>query len=319
MSQTPTSCAHGPGPGGSALGQWRPPPPAFAHGAGVVFAYMTPWVLESPWQLRPDGPPALTSPQYAADLNWSKTTGSASSLTRTADQTVFAKFWNADTVIYFWDRVAVSLIAGHHSTMLENARLLAQLDLAMADAIICDLGCEVHSRLLAPRYGHSIGWNRRQPDDYPRPAWTPLLVTPAHPEFPSAHSTVSSAAATVLASFFGEHTRFPVDSNAYPGVTRSFGSFSAALEEIVDARVFAGIHFRTSCEVGQALRKKAGTYVLRHSCQPFHHHRLASSSLKVAGSKPLRPTGRRNPTPKNPDAEQRREFGSGTGAPGGAW
>ena len=255
--------------GGTAPGQWRPTPPAFAPGVGVVFAYMIPWVLDSPSQFRPDGPPSLTSAQYASDFNESKTTGSLSSLSRTADQTSFVQFWNADTVTYFWGRVAASLIAKHRGTMLENARLFAQLDLAMADAVIATWDAKYSFASWRPITAIPLAENDGNPATRPDPAWTPLLGTPAHPEFPSAHSTISSAAATVLSSFFGEHTRFTVDSSAFPGVTRTFRSFSAALEEIADARVFGGIHFRTACDVGQSLGRKAGTYVLRHSCQPL--------------------------------------------------
>ena len=260
--------------GGTAAGQWRPTPPAFAPGAGVVFAYMTPWVLDSPSQFRPQGPPSLPSAQYAADFNESKTIGSASSLSRTADQTSSAKFWNGDTVNYFWDRVAASLIARHRSTMLDNARLLVQLNLAMADAVIATWDAKYSYASWRPVTAIALAETDGNPATRPDPAWTPLLVTPAHPEFPSAHSTISSAAVTVLAGFFGVETRFTVDSSAFPGVTRTFGSFSAALDELADARVFGGIHFRTACEVGQALGRKAGKYVLRHSCQPLHWRRF---------------------------------------------
>jgi membrane-associated phospholipid phosphatase len=259
--------------GGSAPGQWRPTPPAFVPGVGVVFANMTPWVLDSPWQYRPDGPPALTSAQYAAGVNESKTAGSAYSLIRTADQTLFAKFWNADTVTYFWDRVAASLCTRHRSTMLENARMFAQLNLAMADAVIATWDAKYSYASWRPVTAIPLAGTDGNRETTPQPDWTPLLVTPAHPEFPSAHSTISAAAVTVLASFFGEHTRFTVDSSAFPGVTRTFQNFSAALEEVADARVFGGIHFRAACEAGQALGRKTGTYVLRHSCRPLHHRR----------------------------------------------
>src|SRR5207302_2542030 len=83
------------------------------------------------------------------------------------------------------------------------------------------------------------------------PAWSPLLVTPAFPEYSSGHSTIGSAAATVLSAHFGEGSRFALESPAMPGVTRSFAGFPAAVAELADARVFAGIHFRTACEVAR--------------------------------------------------------------------
>jgi membrane-associated phospholipid phosphatase len=97
----------------------------------------------------------------------------------------------------------------------------------------------------------------------------PLIATPAHPEYPSGHSTTSSAAATVLAQFFGENTSFSVNSDVMLGVNRSFPGFPAALAEIRDARVFAGIHFRTACDDGQAVGTAVAEYVLATAFQPL--------------------------------------------------
>src|SRR6185436_420160 len=96
--------------GGTAVGQWRPTPPAFAPGAGPQFAYMTPWAILSPSQFRPAGPPALTSTRYAVEFNETKTMGSATSATRTPDQTVASWFWASGTASFIWNTLAVSLI-----------------------------------------------------------------------------------------------------------------------------------------------------------------------------------------------------------------
>jgi hypothetical protein len=138
--------------GGTAVGQWRPTPPAFASGAVPQFAYMTPWVIAAPSQFRPAGPPALTSARYAKDFNETKTMGNMLSSTRTPDQTVYAWFWASATPSFLFNTVAVSLLgdsssesekdddrdshAKHHDSTLQNARLLAQLNLAIADAAI---------------------------------------------------------------------------------------------------------------------------------------------------------------------------------------
>ena len=106
------------------------------------------------------------------------------------------------------------------------------------------------------------------PDTIADPAWTPLLVTPNHPEYPSGHSTVSGAAATVLAYYFGQSTAFSVDSDVMAGVVRSFPTFAAALSEIKDARIFAGIHYRSACDDGQNIGIAAAQYVMSNSFQP---------------------------------------------------
>jgi PAP2 superfamily len=280
-------------PGNTAIGQWRPTPNApypgtSPNGAGYPqFVFMTPWVIASPSQFRPGPPPPLTSALYARDYNETQSKGSISSATRTTDQTIGAFFWNAGTASYLWNHVALSLIeasdledndrqdrAGdddndhrHHrrSSLLNNARILGELDVAMADAAI---GC--WDAKYAYNYWRPITAIRETAADgnaatTPDPTWTPLFATPAFPEYPSGHSCVSGAAATILAHEFGERTRLRMESDVLLGVTRSFRSFSAALEDVKDARVFAGIHFRTATEVGQALGAAVGRAVLENA------------------------------------------------------
>jgi membrane-associated phospholipid phosphatase len=254
--------------GGSAVGEWRPTPPGFAPGAGPQFAYMTPWVITSPSQFRPAGPPALTSARYTADFNETKTMGSATSASRTSDQTVASMFWQASTVSYFWNTIAVSLAAERHTTLSENARLLALLNLAMTDATIACWDAKYFYVFWRPVTAIPLADTDDNPATIADLSWTPLLVTPAHPEYPSAHSTISGAGATVLADYFGEDTSFSVKSDVLLGVVRSFPSFSAALDEITDARVFAGIHFRSACNDGQATGIAVANYILDNAFQP---------------------------------------------------
>ena len=138
--------------GGTAVGQWRPTPPAFASGAVAQFPFMTPWAIVTPSQFRPAGPPALTSAQYAKDFNETKMMGNMVSTTRTPDQTVSAWFWASATPSFLWNTAAVSLVDGsgsesdedgdhtwhdnRHDSTLQNARLLAQLNVAIADSAI---------------------------------------------------------------------------------------------------------------------------------------------------------------------------------------
>jgi hypothetical protein len=96
-------------------------------------------------------------------------------------------------------------------------------------------------------------------------AWASLIAAPPHPEYPSGHSTISCAAAVLLASFFGQDTPFTVDSPSMPGVTRPFTSFSAALAEVKLARILAGIHLSNSCDAGQSVGRAVGEYVLQNA------------------------------------------------------
>jgi hypothetical protein len=268
--------------GGTAVGMWRPTPPAFAPGAGPQFAYMTPWVILTPGQFRPAGPPALTSARYAADFNETKIMGSLSSATRTPDQTIFAWFWASSTASYLWNNVALSLIERtqfesedeghqqHGSSTLQNARFLALLNLAIADAAIGCWDAKYTYVFWRPVTAIPLAATDDNPATTADSTWMTLFATPAHPEYPSGHSCVSGAAGAVLAHYFGERTRFRVTSDVMPGVVRSFDSFSTALEEVKNARIFAGIHFRSATNDGQILGVSVANYVLDHAMQPVN-------------------------------------------------
>jgi hypothetical protein len=288
-----------PAPEGNLPGEWRRTPnlpvsnAPSAPGAGYLqFSHMQPWVMSSPSAFRPAAPPSLTSIEYTRDFNEAKTKGSLASAARTPDETTYSLFWNYSTSAnYLWNRVAVSLIEsrdghefrnghdddrddgsdhrnrGWRNSLLENARLFAQLNLAIADATI---GC--YDAKYAFRYWRPITAIRDPLDDgnphtTPDPAWVPLFATPGHPDYPSAHSCSSGAAGAVLAHEFRDRIRFTVESDQLLGVARSFRSFSAALEEVKNARIFSGIHFRTACDVGQELGESVARFVLENGFQ----------------------------------------------------
>jgi PAP2 superfamily protein len=269
--------------GGTAIGQWRPTPNAPVAGTSTPgvgypqFFNMPTWSGASPSQFDPGPPPDISSARYLADYNEVKSMGSQSSTLRSADQTIAALFWASTSASYVWNRVAVSLIearnrdrrdvsAGNRqNTLLENARLLAAVDLAMADAAI---GC------WTAKYTYTF-WRPitaiRENDNNPNTAqdvgWAPLFATPAHPEYPSGHSCVSGAAAAVLAREFGGATPISIESDQMIGVTRQVHGLSNALEDVKNARIFAGIHFRTATEAGTMLGAGAANYVLEHLFQ----------------------------------------------------
>ena len=255
--------------GGTNIGQWRPTPPAFASGAGPQFAYMTPWLIPSQTQFLTPGPPALTSAQYTADFSESKLMGSTNSAARTADQTLFSIFWNGNTA-GFWNRTAVQVAERYELSLLEKAHLLALMNLAEADAIICCWQAKYTYVFWRPITAAALADSDGNADTVADPTWIPLLITPSHPEYPSGHSTASGASSAILAAFFGDGNEFSVTSELTPGVTRNFSSFSGAELEVRDARVFGGIHYRTACIDGQALGRRVANYVLANALQRLH-------------------------------------------------
>jgi hypothetical protein len=259
--------------GGLAPGEWRPTPPAFAPGAVPQFAHLVPWSIQSPSQFLPPGPPALSSAQYAADFNEVKLLGRATGSTRTADQTASALFWqSASSPDYFWDRVAARLGALHHTNLSENARLLAMVTIAIADAGIAAWNGKYHYVFWRPITAIQLADTDGNAATIADPTWTPLLTTPPYPEYPSGLLSVSSAAIAVLVSFFGPDTPFIVDSST-PGVTRSFANFPDALTELVNARIWGGIHFRTADVDAATLGTSLGNYIVANAFLSQHGER----------------------------------------------
>src|SRR5262245_47581310 len=256
--------------GGAETGRWRPTPPAFAPGRVPQFATMTPWGIRSPVQFRPAGPPALFSQQYLLDFNETKRMGSATGPFRTADQTDAARFWESTGPTIIWDRAALRLSADRGLELSDNARLLATLNLAVADAVIACWDAKYHFEFWRPVTAIPLADDDGNPGTISDPGWTPLLPTPAHPEYPSGHSSTSGAAATVLADYFGEDTPFLLDSPAAPGWMRFYPSFSAAMDELADARVNAGFHFRTACKDGRILGGAVAEYILENRMLRIH-------------------------------------------------
>jgi len=259
--------------GGPAIGEWRPTPPAFLAGLLPQMASMETWMIQSHDQFRPvNGPNALSSAEYARDFKETKEMGSISSSTRSADQTLAAQFWgNSSSPSYFWNHVALSLLSRGGQSLSTNARLLALLDIAMADAEIGCWDAKYYFISWRPITAIALAAQDGNPATQADPNWVPLLVTPPFPEYMSAHSAVSSAAATVLAEYFGNDTAFTVSSDVMTDVTRQFSSFSAALDEIRSARVNAGIHFRTACNDAQSLGTEIARYVLEHASRPVRN------------------------------------------------
>jgi hypothetical protein len=245
---------------GSAPGDWRPTPPKFGPPLFRQFAAMTPFALIAPSQFRPPGPPPLDSARYAQDLAEVQAYGSATSSIRTPQQTQTAIFWQDDTPAAMWNRVADQLAQVNDLPLAQNARLLAQLNIALADATIAVWNAKNTYNSWRP-----VTAIRATSD----PAWTPLLPTPAFQEYPSAHSGVSSAAATVLASAYGNHTGFTVTSAGLPGVQRDFTTFSAAVAQVEDARIYAGFHFRFSCTDAATLGAQVAHYITTTLMQPL--------------------------------------------------
>jgi membrane-associated phospholipid phosphatase len=265
--------------GGLAIGEWRPTPPDYSPGAVPQLAHVTPWAMTSPSQFRPGGPPALTSDLYATVFNEVKTMGAAFGSPRTVGQTQNAIFWTGNTPRY-WNQIARTISLQRNLTLSENARLFGLLNVAMADAAIACWDAKYYYVFWRPITAIVLAGVDGNPATVADPSWIPFLetvppgITPNFPEYPSGHSTVSAAAATILAAYFGDSTSFSIDSEKLPGVLESFTSFSQAVLTVNDARVFGGIHFRNACFDGNVLGRAAARYALNNTAVSLNGQRL---------------------------------------------
>jgi len=236
--------------------------PALLPGWGAV----SPWVLRSGSQFRPDAPPALNSGRYARDYNEIKAIGSLTSSTRTAAQTETARFWLGPPAT-IWNPVARQVIEANGLNLSDSARVLALLHVAGSDAAIACWDAKYVFNFWRPMNAIRNG----ELDDNDATArdanWTPLFPTPAHPEYLSGHSTASSAMATVLALTFGDDpgVSLAATSPTNPAYPRTWETFSEGVQEVIEARIYSGIHFRTADEVGARVGRTVARFVVNHA------------------------------------------------------
>jgi hypothetical protein len=254
-------------PGARMSGAWVPvgDAPAVLPGLGKV----TPWILRSAAQFRPGRPPALDGATYAREYNELKTIGSRNRSSRTREQTAIARFWLA-APSEIWNDVAGQALAARPVDLSATARVLALLYLAAADASIACWDAKYTYAFWRPitaiRSGDADGNEATTAD----PLWQPLAETHQHPEYPSGHTTNSAAMATVLAAVFGETPgiRLVATSPTHPGFRRTWSTFEEGVDEVIDARVYAGVHFRTSNDVGARLGRQVAQFVMANALQP---------------------------------------------------
>ncbi len=253
-------------------GNWVPTAPGFLAPLLPRWAKLTPFTLSSPTEFLPPGSPKLTSRRYAREVQEVQAYGQASSTLRTDDQTEIARYWadGAGTVTPpgHWNEIAQEISRSLGQTVLDSARLLAKLNVALADAAITAWAAKYADNLWRPitaiQQADTDGNSATTAD----PTWQPLLTTPPFPEYVSGHSTFSAAAAGVLTgavgrkyAFSSTSTNLKNDQNEF--ITRSFASFNAAAEEAGQSRIYGGIHFQSGNQDGLAAGKQVARRVLR--------------------------------------------------------
>jgi hypothetical protein len=251
---------------GTQPGQWRPTPPSFASDTAWV-GHVKPFLIPSASMFRTAGPPALTSATYAQDINEVKAIGAKNSTVRTTDQTQAALWWH-DRHLTSWE-IRRQLATTQRLDALQTARMFAMIDLAEADASIACFDEKEAWMRWRPVTAIELADTDGNPDTDADPSWLPLLVTPAHPDYTSGHTARTAAITGTLTYFFRRDdiafSAFSADS----GTTRSFTSFSQALAEVIEARIWGGIHTRNADVAGAAIGAAVSRYITRRFFRPL--------------------------------------------------
>jgi hypothetical protein len=253
---------------GTEPGEYRLTTPGPPQPVNTGARSWVPFALLSASQFRPNGPTALDSVAYARDLEETKRLGGAISAGRNADQEELAR-WHTEQAQFQFNRIARAETANDGRGLLAHARLFALLNIALADSVTAVFDAKYTYRFWRP----STAIRNADIDGNPRtdldPAWSPFLTTPPHPEYPAAHGSVQGAAARVMTSYFGPHHAFETTAPAVPNVTRRYASFDAFADEGFIARIYGGMHFRSSLEEGARQGKKVGNWVIDHYLLPL--------------------------------------------------
>ena len=252
----------------AAPGVWEPTPPARRRALLPDWAKVRPFLLHDPAQVLPAPPPALASARYARDYAEVAMLGGRTSVARTAWQAATARFWSGN-VGGSWNEIARDVVhargagasAGPDLDAWDSARVFALLNAAIADGFVAGWHAKYRYHHWRPVTAIARGDEDGNPATRADPAWMPLLDTPEHPEYPSTHSVLSAASASVLrCTLGGDAVAFQVSGYGarWWRARRRFGSFSAAAREVAESRVYAGAHFRSANEAGLAQGRAIG-------------------------------------------------------------
>jgi hypothetical protein len=266
-------------PGPVVPGEWQATPSCpIVNGirVGVFYQWgnVTPFGIPSVSEFLLDPPPALDSNQYAKTYNEVKAVGSASanSTERPPDRANVVLFYASSSPTFVFNLAARQVVVeeGGHS-LSENARAFALINMAIGDGSFASFFNKYHYNFWRPETAIHAGdtdGNRKTDAD---PNWAPFIPAPCFPGYPSNHGTLSNAGAEVLRRLYGEAGHAIAMSNpAVPNIVLHYGSFRQITDDISDARVYGGIHFRTDQDAGARLGRDVGTTVYKNNLRALH-------------------------------------------------
>jgi hypothetical protein len=262
-------------PGPPVPGEWQATPSCpVVNGiaVGILFQwqYVTPFGIASASDFLLSPPPALTSTKYAKTYNEVMTVGSVNSTERPPDRANVALFYAATSSTQVFDQAAGQAAQEQGRSLSENARALALINMANNDSLVATFVNKYHYNFWRPETAIHAGDTDGNPNTDPDPSYAPFIVTPCFPSYPSAHGSASNAAAEVMRRLYGEAGHSITLTNpAVPNIVMNYTSFSQITDDIADARVYGGIHFRTDQVAGQQMGRAVGTAVYKNNLRPL--------------------------------------------------
>jgi hypothetical protein len=262
--------------GGNEVGQWRPTPPAFAPMSAQSLAFTAMFVVPSNSLFRPEPPRGLHTETYTNDFNAVKALARKTLSTRTAEQTALALFWEGNASVH-WNQAANQMARAKGLSMSRTNRLFAVLNIAMADTGFTTwsakrfYGARPDDVTWRPQTAITLADTDENPDTEPDADWLPVMTTPAHPEYPSGHSALNGAAATVLLKYFKDAQTFTLTTTGQP--SRVYTSITQARTDGNNARVWGGQHYPSTCQISDREGQEVANYVHRHSMLRRHGRR----------------------------------------------
>lgn len=257
-------------PGSVDPGEWQLTPGCPPAG-GILrhWGQVTPFGIERAGDFRSDPPPALTSTKYRKDYVEVQRVGAVASTDRPDDRTAVARFYAVVLAVATWNPAATQIAAAQGSSLSENARTLALLNMAISDGLVAVMETKYHYNFWRPETAIHAGDADGNARTHGDPAFVPLIAAPCFPSYPSAHATASNAARIVLERMYGSggHS-ITLSSPAVPGVVLQYKNLKRIAEDIDDARIYGGIHFRFDQEEGAEQGRRIGGYVYKHNLCP---------------------------------------------------
>jgi hypothetical protein len=254
---------------GTNPGDWRPTPPAFSPALFAQWGQVTPFALRDGAQFRLSPPPPIHSGKYALDYNEVKAVGAVNSTVRPQDRTDVARFYAVATPGHVFNSAARQVSAAQGKALSENARIFALLAMAICDASIAAFDTKYFYNYWRPVTAIRAGDTDDNHNTDPDPNWLPLIVTPPFPSYPSAHGTLSGAARTVLEHIYGKSQHsITLTHPQTPGIVLNYSSWEQITDDISDARVYGGIHYRFDQTAGARQGHRVASYILQRHLRP---------------------------------------------------